>query len=309
MQIILSNLVKKKIEIVLTAYKSLVSGKDLRDQLYLAGIDLDVPEQGDIKGYGDVYYKNSAIRYIFDNLNNEQVLNYISKIYTNVIVKESSHESFLEDINEKLQQDSIRINEDGSITQGNTETSETHIKENKDEQWYDKTMLTRSFPHELKSPSEKTVLKDKDRIFIVHGHDEGMKESVARVIEKLELKPIILHDQANMGKTIIEKFEKHSENVACAVVLLSPDDMGYKVGQLPELAKLRARQNVVLELGYFIGRLGREKVFVLVKNPNELEMPSDILAFVYIEYGNGWQMQLGKEIKECGLDIDMNKLI
>lgn len=308
MQIVLSNIVKKQIEIVLTKYSSFFSGKDLRSQLYLAGIDLDVPEQGDIKGYGDVYYKKSAIKYIFDNLNNEQVLNYISKIYTNLIVEESSQESFLEDINKKLQQDSIRINEDGSITQGNTETIETHIIENKDEQCYEKAMLTRSFPHEFKSPSE-TILKDKDRIFIVHGHDEAMKESVARVIERLELKPIILHDQANMGKTIIEKFEKHSENVACAVVLLSPDDIGYKVGQLPELAKLRARQNVILELGYFIGRLGREKVFVLVKNPDEIEIPSDILSFVYIEYGNGWQMQLGKEMKECGLDIDMNKLI
>lgn len=89
-----------------------------------------------------------------------------------------------------------------------------------------------------------------DEIFVVHGHNETMKQSVARMIEKLNLRPIILHEQANRGRTIIQKFIDHS-NVGFAIVLMSADDYGYSKDETSETARLRARQNVILELGFF----------------------------------------------------------
>ena len=145
-------------------------------------------------------------------------------------------------------------------------------------------------------------------VFIVHGHDEEMKLSVARTLEKLGLTPIILHEQPDGGGTIIEKFEKHSD-VGFAVVLLSPDDMGYKKADGGKKAKPRARQNVILELGYFVGRLGRGKVMAL-KRGNDLEVPGDFDGVVYTPFDEheGWQKKLVKELKAAGYDVDANAL-
>lgn len=103
-----------------------------------------------------------------------------------------------------------------------------------------------------------------NKVFVVHGHAEDMKQAAARILSTLGLDPIILHEQANQGKTIIEKFEAHAE-VGFAVVLLSGDDMAYPASVERKKAKPRprARQNVILELGYFLGKLGRNKVFIL----------------------------------------------
>jgi predicted nucleotide-binding protein len=100
------------------------------------------------------------------------------------------------------------------------------------------------------------------RVFVVHGHDGEAKETVARFLEKLELEPIILHEQPNQGRTVIEKFETSSSDVAFAVVLLTPDDLGRAANGPPDLSA-RARQGVILELGYFLGRLGRTRVCAL----------------------------------------------
>ena len=149
-----------------------------------------------------------------------------------------------------------------------------------------------------------------NQIFVVHGHDEGMKEAVARTLKNIGLEPIILHEQANRGKTIIEKFETCSENVSFAVVLLSPDDKGYKADQEPESASYRARQNVILELGYFLGKLGRENVCALLKTEENFEFPSDIFGSLYTPYdsNSGWKLALAKELKVAGYDIDFGKL-
>src|SRR5690606_12147790 len=98
--------------------------------------------------------------------------------------------------------------------------------------------------------STETVLKPSfsRKIFIVHGHDDGAREAVARFLERIGLEAVILHEQANQGRTIIEKVVAHSD-VGFAVVLLTPDDEGCAKGGKPEP---RARQNVLLELGYFI---------------------------------------------------------
>jgi len=143
-------------------------------------------------------------------------------------------------------------------------------------------------------------------VFIVHGHDEAAKVNVARFLEKLGLTPIILHEQPNKGRTIIEKFEDHAAEVGFAVVLLTPDDIGAAKDAADSLRE-RARQNVILELGYFSGALGRDRVCVLYKD--EVEIPNDYLGVVYtpLDSSGGWNLKLAKELKESGFDIDMNR--
>lgn len=152
-----------------------------------------------------------------------------------------------------------------------------------------------------------TVDSNQSNVFVVHGHDDSARESVARVLTKLGLNPIILHEQPNEGRTLVEKFESHAD-VSFAVVLLTPDDCGGRAGDDPSL-RPRARQNVILELGYFMGRLGRERVCALVKG--DLERPSDIVGVVYVPMDDerAWEMRLVRELKARNFDVDANLLI
>lgn len=147
-------------------------------------------------------------------------------------------------------------------------------------------------------------------IFIVHGHNEEMKQSSARFVEKIELKPIILHEQPSKGKTIIEKFNEYS-NVSFAIVLLSADDIAYNKKDKIENASFRARQNVIFELGFFIGKIGRENVVVLHEQIDNFEIPSDYKGVLYIPYDSigNWKLSIAKELKAIGFDIDGNKLL
>jgi predicted nucleotide-binding protein len=158
----------------------------------------------------------------------------------------------------------------------------------------------------VKSTSHQTISIGSD-IFIVHGHDESAKQSVARFIERLELRAVILHEQPNAGRTIIEKFEEYS-NVGFAVVLLTPDDIGYPKDK-PDEGKPRSRQNVIFELGFFVGKLGRERVCALYKEG--VEVPSDFQGVLYVEMDTrgGWRLELVREIKHVGIEVDMNKVV
>lgn len=151
----------------------------------------------------------------------------------------------------------------------------------------------------------ETMLKTQfsRKVFIVHGHDDGARETVARFLERIGLEAIILHEQANQGRTIIEKVVAHSD-VGFAVVLLTPDDEGCVKGGTPEP---RARQNVLLELGYFIGRLGRDKVCALKRGV--VEIPSDFAGVVWetMDSGGGWKQALARELEAAGHSIDWNK--
>jgi predicted nucleotide-binding protein len=142
-------------------------------------------------------------------------------------------------------------------------------------------------------------------VFIVHGHDDAAKHEVARFLELLGLRPIILHERPDSGRTIIEKFEAHS-NVGFAVILLTPDDIGYP-SDAPGMAQPRARQNVLFELGFFIGNLGRSRVCVLRKG--EIETPTDYSGVLYktMDKSGAWKLELAKEIKQAGIDVDLNK--
>ena len=145
------------------------------------------------------------------------------------------------------------------------------------------------------------------KVFVVHGHDEGKREAVARFLDTLELVPIILHEQANKGRTIIEKFEDHAD-AGFAVVLLTPDDLGAAKKDENDL-KPRARQNVILELGFFIGKLGRKRVCALKSQC--VENPSDVDGMVYINLDelDAWKTGLVRELRAAGFDIDANRIV
>ncbi len=142
------------------------------------------------------------------------------------------------------------------------------------------------------------------KVFVVHGHDEALKLDVARFVERLGLEAILLSEQTNQGRTIIEKFEAHAEEVGFAIVLLTPDDIGTSAAT-PNALKSRARQNVILELGYFIGKLTRSRVCALHKG--DVELPSDILGVVYISVSSNWKLQLAGEMKVAWPDLDLNR--
>ena len=167
------------------------------------------------------------------------------------------------------------------------------------------------FDHVEKETQPKAGLADADavknkKVFIVHGHDDLLKESVARLVEKIGLEAVILHEQANEGLTIIQKLEKQAD-VGYAIILYTPCDEGRKKGS--ENSKPRARQNVVFEHGLFMGKLGSERVCALRKS--EVEMPSDAQGILYIEVkegSNDWMYQVTKELKKAGYDVDWSKI-
>ena len=144
---------------------------------------------------------------------------------------------------------------------------------------------------------------DFDRVFIVYGHDDAPREKLARFIDRLGLEPVILDEQANRGMTIIEKLIANG-NVGYAIVLLTPDDLGRRRAETEE--KPRARQNVILELGYFLGRLGRERVMAFLKD--EVEIPSDYMGVMYVKFDDAgaWRQELVREMNAVGYEIDWN---
>jgi predicted nucleotide-binding protein len=144
---------------------------------------------------------------------------------------------------------------------------------------------------------EKKVLKPE--VFVVHGHDEAAKQEVARALERLGLRPIILHEQPDSGRLILEKFEAHADAGYSVVILTPDDDCG---------GKRRARQNVIFELGYFLGKLGRGRVQALHKQG--VEVPSDLHGWLYTQMddGGGWKFKLGREPKAAGFNVDLNRL-
>lgn len=136
-------------------------------------------------------------------------------------------------------------------------------------------------------------------IFIVHGHDVDRAEVVARVVDKATgRESVILHEQPDAGRTIIEKFEAHSATAAFAVVILTPDDRG---GPIDGAVNPRARQNVVFEMGYFFGAIGRARVCVLY-DPS-VELPSDVHGLLYVPFdpAGAWKTRLVMELAHAGI--------
>lgn len=152
----------------------------------------------------------------------------------------------------------------------------------------------------------KAIEAESRNVFIVHGRDEAMRKDVQAALHRFGIDGIVLHEEINKGDTIIEKFDRVARECGYAVVLFSPDDTGgLKVtGRAEQKYAPRARQNVILELGYFVGLLGRKKVFVLVAG--NVEKPSDFDGVVYESYdkAGSWRRRLANELTEAGFYID-----
>jgi predicted nucleotide-binding protein len=145
------------------------------------------------------------------------------------------------------------------------------------------------------------------KVFVVHGHDEGALQTMARFLERVEIEPIVLQEQPDQGFTIIEKFETYAKQVGFAVILLTPDDLGGSASASSQAA--RARQNVIFELGYFVGKLGRGRACLLRKG--EVEIPSDLYGVIYTEMdaGKGWKLKLAKELKAAEIPFNQAKVM
>lgn len=165
----------------------------------------------------------------------------------------------------------------------------------------------KNFPPSTNAVRTSAKKEISDKVFVVHGHDNGAKQEMARTLEKGGFEAIILHEQPDPGKTVIEKIERYSE-VGFAVVLYTECDLGRDKTLPKEDEKYRARQNVVFEHGYLIGKLGRDRVCALVKG--NVETPGDINGVVYIpmDAAGAWKIQLAKNMKDVGLAVDMNTL-
>jgi predicted nucleotide-binding protein len=147
-----------------------------------------------------------------------------------------------------------------------------------------------------------------ERVFLVHGHDNSVVHEIARFLEKARLEVVVLREQPNVGSTVIEKLCAHSD-VGFAVVLMTADDLGGPAAApLPE-QRFRARQNVLFELGYFLGKLGRGKVTVLHRP--EVEIPSDYsgVLFIPLDEAGAWRLLLARELKTAGLPLDLNTIL
>jgi len=235
------------------------------------------------------YYNNYTDEYDYER--KVEARNYLNICHSDFLEKVAP---YLENIIEKL-----------------TFQNKPFILENEDNYSMNESNLTKKLEQLLNQNDSRTSsiskrkdsdsMNEKKGVFIVHGHDNEMKETVARFLDKMGLKPIILHEQVNSGKTIIEKFEHYSD-VSYAIVLYSPDD---KI----EDGKYRARQNVVFEHGFFIGKLGRDKVIGINKPNCNMELQSDLDGVLYISFDSDWKVKLSKEMKEAGLNIDLNNLL
>jgi predicted nucleotide-binding protein len=159
-----------------------------------------------------------------------------------------------------------------------------------------------------KPPQHRDEQQQQVKVFLTHGHADAIRESVARFLEKLGLAVIILHEQPGKGRPIIEKFSDYAD-VSFAVVLLTADDRGGKLTAPKSKLRLRARQNVILELGFFLGRLGQDKVCSLYEDG--VELPSNFRGVEYVPLDNlgAWKLKLAKELKAAGINVDLNRAV
>lgn len=168
---------------------------------------------------------------------------------------------------------------------------------------------------EIKTFDNRDEIKDinkirlNNRVFIVHGHDIEMRESVARVLKQLYFEVVILDEQPNSLKTILEKLLEYSD-VSLAIILFSPDDIGCKADEDIDNLKPRARQNVIFEFGFFLGKMDRARIILLYREEDEFEIPSDLNGVSYILYDRrrAWILPFAKEIRSLGFEVDLNAL-
>jgi predicted nucleotide-binding protein len=147
-----------------------------------------------------------------------------------------------------------------------------------------------------------------ERVFVVHGHDLQLRDNVARFIERLGFEAIILAERPSGGRTLIEQVERYAD-VRYAIVLLTPDDIQGQNGSDSADPAGRARQNVIFELGFFVGRLGRSRVHCLRKGKLELFSDFDGVISTPVDApGVDWRFRVAREMTEVGLSVDFGKI-
>ncbi len=147
------------------------------------------------------------------------------------------------------------------------------------------------------------------KIFVVYGHDDMAKTQLEALLRRWDLDPIILDQRASGGQTIIEKLEEYGADVGYAIVLATPDDVGKSKSETDY--RSRVRQNVVLELGMFLAKLGRQRVAILLKEDPQFDKPSDIQGLIYIPFEKRVDevaLSLIRELSEQGYKIDPSKI-
>lgn len=146
-----------------------------------------------------------------------------------------------------------------------------------------------------------------DVVFVAHGSNNEVRLETEKLLTQLELDHIVLQDQPHMGRTLIDKFEEESNKSGFAVIILTPDDEGRRLGSDGPLVP-RARQNAILELGYLASSLGRNRICLMYDE--EVELPSDIRGIAYIKIGkNDWKFELVRELNTAGFDADANRIV
>lgn len=163
--------------------------------------------------------------------------------------------------------------------------------------------------NELRQPKSKSKIKTlSNKVFVVHGHDHALKTEVENFLHEIGLEPVLLHKKPDEGQTIIEKFEKHSD-VGYAFILLTPDEVAYLADQEDlddnkRAKEKRARPNVIFEFGYFVGKLGRNRVCCLYKG--NVSLPSDLNGLIYKKISSSVEAEgfaIIKELKAAGYQI------
>ena len=177
--------------------------------------------------------------------------------------------------------------------------------------------------YEPSSEQEETSTEPKDpkKVFVVHGQDEGLRNEVELYLHKIDLNPIILKDLPCQGRTLIEKFEDHSD-VSFAVVLLTPDDLSISERDLQELKnsgsgqinleselKGSPRPNVLFELGFFVCKLERDNVCVIYVPGTDILSDYSGVEYIPIDHPSGWRNRLAQELLVAGLDYDQEKAL
>ena len=156
--------------------------------------------------------------------------------------------------------------------------------------------------------SEKTSINKK--VFVVYGHDGNARTQLEAMLRRWELEPLILDQLVSAGQTVIEKLEEYTSQVNFGIVLATPDDIGYAKEDEAK-KKYRVRQNVVLELGMLLSKIGRERVAILLSQAEDMESPSDILGLLYMPFKDNVEeakLSLAKEMQNNGYALDIAKL-
>lgn len=300
--------IRPKYEILFSDLKNHLIG----DFLVSRDFKMVMSQNGFYESWQDIYEQVKRNRTYFsvgtdhnrgDNIDTLAILLNVSdetakveKVITLIIVSFIEHKNTNEDFSDIIEAMIV-----ANLSKESVNEVENAYKKHKELKLPEKEVVN---PITAKKNSISKV--NKSDVFIVHGHNEELKEKVARTLEKLKLNPVILHEQSNEGQTVIEKLEKHS-NVNFAIILLTYDDFGNVKSENNH--KKRARQNVILELGYFIAKIGRENVMPLYEQG--VELPSDISGVIYtlIDETENWKFRLVKELKSAGFKVDANDII